>query len=361
MTDDAAFVKRLVAEICPEVLNWRAPNKKGLRVAIIGFGKMGLLHSGILNLLVPGALRSVVDKSLLLTLGASRIIGAVKFYRDLDKMLEEIEPEVVYVTTPTPSHYPILRNLIERGVKYIFVEKPPTVNSEQLKQLISIKRADQHVMVGLQKRYALPFRHAKLLIDNEAIGDPRFIRASIRSGDVQGPTTRFDDLGRGALLDLGIHLLDLLMWFFEVKHVTQAEGRSIYTKVDDVFRAELVAEDGAKVSIEVTWSDPEHRVPETYMEIEGSRGTIRVTEDYLKVKAEKEHQLMNNKKEMVLYKPYYYQGIPPVNLADPEYTIENMHFLRCIHEGLEPLTSIESALKVMELVDSLYERAKRST
>jgi predicted dehydrogenase len=60
----------------------------------------------------------------------------------------------------------------------------------------------------------------------------------------------------------------------------------------------------------------------------------------------------------VLYKPNYYQGILPVNLADPEYTIENMHFLRCIRGNEEPLTSIESSLDTMKLIDALYEKAE---
>jgi branched-subunit amino acid ABC-type transport system permease component len=45
---------------------------------VIGFGKMGLLHSGILNLLAPGAVKAVADKSILLTFGASRLIKSAR-------------------------------------------------------------------------------------------------------------------------------------------------------------------------------------------------------------------------------------------------------------------------------------------
>ena len=241
------------------------------------------------------------------------------------------------------------------------MEKPPTVNYKQLEELISIKKADQRIMVGFQKRYALPFRHAKLLIDHGVIGDLQSVHAYIKSGDVQGPTTRFDKLGRGVLLDLGIHIVDLLVWFFEIKHVICTEARSVYTKVDDNFRAELVTGNNARVLMEVTWLDPKYRMPETCIKIWGSLGTISVTEDYLKVKTEIEHPLMNNKKDMILYKPHYYQGIPLVNLADPEYTIENMHFLKSIYENREPLTSIEGSLETMKLIDKLYEKAEEIT
>lgn len=336
-------VRNVIPKLIPEI-----------KVAIIGFGKMGLLHSGILNLLKPGMVKAVVDKSFLLTFGASRIIKSIRFYRSTERMLKEIEPDAVYVTTPTGSHYPILKKLLENEVKYVFVEKPPTANYEQLMEIIDIKRPGQCIMVGFQKRYALPFRHAKMLLDNRVIGELESVYAYIRSGDVLGPTTRFDTLGRGVLLDLGVHLIDLLAWMFNIADVISARSKSIYTRVDDRFSAELEAEGGARVSVEITWSEPEYRLPETYIEIHGTEGIIKVTEDSLKVKSE-------SKGELTLYKPHYYQGIPPVNLADPEYTIENMHFLQAIHERKQPITSIENEIKTMKLIEALYREAEGSS
>jgi len=242
-------------------------------------------------------------------------------------------------------------------VRYIFVEKPPTVNYKQLLDLISIKKGGQVVMVGFQKRYALTFRHAKLLLDNGVIGGVEEVNAYIRSGDILEPTSRFDALGRGVLLDLGVHLIDLLTWFFRIKSVERARSRSLYIRVDDVFTAELEAREGFKIFIEASWSNPDYRVPETYIEVKGSHGVLRVAEDYLKVSTSREYELLGSKREVTLYKPHYYQGIPPANLADPEYTIEDIHFLESICEGREPLTSIEKSLETMKLVDELYEVA----
>jgi predicted dehydrogenase len=124
-----------------------------------------------------------------------------------------------------------------------------------------------------------------------------------------------------------------------------------------VFTTELEADRGYRIYMEASWSNPEYRVPEAYIEVQGSHGVIRVTEDYLKVSTSIEHELLGNKKEVAFYKPHYYQGIPPVNLADPEYTIENIHFLESIHGAREPLTSIERSIETMRLIDELYETA----
>ena len=50
--------------LAPE-LDYKPPGG-GLRLAVIGFGKMGVLHSTILNLLSPGSVRIIVEKSRLL-------------------------------------------------------------------------------------------------------------------------------------------------------------------------------------------------------------------------------------------------------------------------------------------------------
>jgi len=79
-----SLVQSLVPRLCPDLVRWnRYVRGNDLKVAIIGFGKMGILHSGILNLLVPGIVKAVVDKSFILTFGVSRLIRSLKFYRDI--------------------------------------------------------------------------------------------------------------------------------------------------------------------------------------------------------------------------------------------------------------------------------------
>jgi predicted dehydrogenase len=359
MADTYAFVRTLIPKLCPEVDGWKKhADAKSLKIALIGFGKMGLLHSGILNLLAPGAVKAVSDRSILVAFGTSRLIKSVKFFRNIDKMLWETEPDAVYVTTPPCTHYPIVKNLLDHDVKNIFVEKPPTLNHSQLQDLVSTKKPSQTIMVGFQKKYALTFRHAKLLLENDAIGEIMKVYSYIRSSDILEPTSRFNALGRGALLDLGIHLINLHTWLFKNLRVLKAERKSLYTRVDDTFIAEVEAKDGFRIHVEATWSNPEYRVPETYIEFHGMQGTIKVTEDYLKASINREHPLLGNKREIALYKPHYYQGIPPVNLADPEYTIENLHFLQAIRENQQPLTSIENTSETMKLIDELYKKAK---
>ena len=348
----------LIEELVPEVSNWKKYTAQNLSCCVVGFGKMGILHAGILNLLKKNLVKSVVDNGRLLTFGASKFIKSIRFYGNLETMLRKENPDMVYITTPSSSHYTIMNRLFESDIKHIFVEKPPAVNSRELTLLIDKAGNNHSIMVGLQKRYALPFRHVKTLIDEKVIGEILEGYSYIKSSDIMTPTKRFDQIGRGVLLDLGIHLLDLLIWSLGVETVESSRQRSIYTKVDDYFEAKLRTAAGAKISMEVSWSNRNYRLPETYIELKGSMGTMKVTEDYLRVETKDEHPLLNGQKELELYKPNYYRDILPVNLGDPEYTLENLHFLSSIHTRKEPLTSLRNTVKTMNLIEKLYKRSR---
>lgn len=317
---------------------------KGISVAIVGFGKMGLLHSTILNMLVDGIVKYVVDRSFVVRFGFSRLFKKSIFKKDLYEVLDG-GVDVVYITTPAQSHYPLLREVLGRGVRAAFVEKPPTASYEQLRSLVNSARG-RITMVGLQKRFALPFRHAKLLIDSGVLGSVESVKAYIMSGDVVEHTERFRSLGRGVLLDLGVHLVDLLVWFFRDLRVEKASCRALFSGVDDWCELVLRSGEGFEVRAIVTWSDPSFRVPETLIRVKGSKGLLEVTEDYLKISTPSV--------EKTFYKPHYYQGIPPVLVADPEYTIEDMHLLLRLVENRDTDANLDSALPVMRIIDEVY-------
>ena len=341
----------------PEMLDPRQSASQDLRFAVIGFGKMGILHSSILNLLNPNCVKAVIDNSRLLSLIASKILKNVTFYKDFNTALKKDAFNAVYITTPVQSHFSILSKLLETDTKYIFVEKPPTINLSQLTMLLDKIDNNQVIMAGLQKKFSFPFRHAKALVSEKVIGEIEKVYAYIRSSDISMPSSRFNSIGKGVNLDLGIHLIDLLVWMFNLNTVENARCRAIYTCVDDYFEAKLRNDSGVECNVEITWSNPDYRLPETYIEVCGSKGKLKVTEDYLKALSEGNHQLLNDQKEITLYKPHYYQNTPPVNLADPEYTLEDAHFLYSISSSMKPITDLRNLTQTMALLDEMYKKA----
>jgi len=315
-------------------------------IAVVGFGKMGALHSTILKMLNQKNRVVVVDESKLVRTAGSRFLKGVGFYGAVDKMLAKESPDVAYVTTPASSHYDLVTSLAP-SVESIFVEKPPTRDSAQLTRLIGQLGNRSINMVGLQKRFALPFRHLKQLVDAGAFGTLETIEASFESGDFLTETTRFSKLGRGCLLDVGIHTIDLISWIFGQVTVSTADARSIYTPLDDSVDAVLRERHGAVINLKVTWSSKNVRWPSARIRISGSEGAVDACEDSLLLTP-------RGKEGRFISKPDYYRDLTAVNLADPEYTLEDMHFLSCITGGIAPETSLQACEATMKLIDEIY-------
>lgn len=318
---------------------------------------MGLLHAAILNLLCRGCVKYVIDKSRIVRLGGRLLVKDVEFLGSLEKLVDaQEEVDAVYVTTPTETHFLIAKRLLEAGFENIFIEKPPAQNYDQFNELCDLK-GEANIMVGFQKRFALPLRHAKVLLDEGVIGKPENVYVSIKSGDITESNKRLKHLSRGVLLDLGIHAIDLICWLLGGElEVESARYKSIYTGADDYFEAILTAGD-IRVRFETTWSDPSYRLPETRIEIKGTKGELRASEDYLKVRTYEPRGEDPIGDELSLYRPHYYRGFPPVLVADQEYTIEDMHFLTVVERKTKPFTSLETCRCTMVTLEELYRRS----
>jgi predicted dehydrogenase len=322
-----------------------------LNIAVIGFGKMGIAHATILNLLHKGAVKHIVDRSDLIRIGGRILLKNINFWKDAEKLLNRTDIDAFYVTTPTQSHFPISKELLESGARGIFIEKPPTINSYETEILAELAKKSVD-MVGLMRRYSLTFREAKKWLDtalkNKHINS---IKAYIKYGSISTMTKpKRRKVTRGVLLDMGIYLLDLLVWYFGDLQVVNAKYKSLSGGTDDIFYAELATSKGHPVYIEADWTDPNYRFPEAKIEIKGDDFLLEVSDDSLILKLEGETWKRR--------KPEYYAGFPPVNLAYPEYVIENMHFLTCLRMQTKTETSLIYAVKLMQTIDQLYETAQ---
>jgi len=75
-----------------------------LKVAVIGFGKMGMLHAGILNTLPNVQLTAICEKDRLIRRFLRKIFRDVVIV-DSVKNLSSLDLDAVYVTTPIRSRY----------------------------------------------------------------------------------------------------------------------------------------------------------------------------------------------------------------------------------------------------------------
>ena len=128
---------------------------ESLRVAVVGLGKMGLLHASILNVLPNVELTALCDKSVILRKFLKKVFKEIRIVDDLEK-LSDVNPDAVYVTTPTFSHFPVARTLYLKEIaRNLFVEKTLASSYGKAEELCKLaQRFGDANMVGYMKRFA---------------------------------------------------------------------------------------------------------------------------------------------------------------------------------------------------------------
>lgn len=117
-----------------------------LKAAIIGAGHIARQHLACLRELPGVRVAGVCDLSRAMAESAADRFGVAQWYTDHRRMLEEAKPDVVHVTTPAPSHFPLSMDALDAGA-HVIVEKPATVHYDDLLTLTRHAREKGRVLL----------------------------------------------------------------------------------------------------------------------------------------------------------------------------------------------------------------------
>lgn len=328
-------------------------SRESLRVAIIGLGKMGLLHASILNTLPNVELTALCDKSSLIRKFCKKMIDKVHVVNDVKK-LSDLGLDVVYVTTPIPSHFIVTNTLYSRKIAHnVFVEKTLASSPDEAKKLCELAQSFGGInMVGYMKRFAVTFRKAKDLLNQEALGDVVSFDAYAYSSDFFGSEKSSEkSASRGGVVrDLGAHVIDLALWFFGDLEVNSAKLEQPVDGVsEDSAQFSVNRADGLEGEFSISWCKESYRLPEFGLVIRGSEGIMNVNDDRVELK-------LNNGKSSRWYKHDLNDNVGFL-LGAPEYFREDDYFIRSVLEKRNGDPSFHAASKVDYLIDQVKSRA----
>jgi predicted dehydrogenase len=98
-------------------------SKPSLRVAVVGLGKMGLVHASLLNAMPGVQLVALCDRNKMI-LGFFRKVFTKPCIVDDVEKLSSMNLDAVYITTPIPTHFPVTEIIYSKGIAHnLFVEK----------------------------------------------------------------------------------------------------------------------------------------------------------------------------------------------------------------------------------------------
>jgi predicted dehydrogenase len=324
------------------------------KAAIVGLGKMGLLHASILNIMPNVELSALCDKNFLLLRFAKKLFKSVKVVDDVAK-LSNLNIDFVYVTTPIPTHFPVVKTIyLNEVTRNLFVEKTLASSWEKAKELCNLAQKFRGVnMVGYMKRFSCTFRKARSLLDQGILGELDYFDAHAYSSDFSKFQRGLKMAGfRGGVLgDLGSHVIDLALWFFGDLEVESAIMNSMTDGSCEDSAHFAVRKKGLKGKFDISWCMNNYRLPHFELAITGREGIMKVNDDALELK-------LNNGASSLWYKQSLGDNVDFL-LGEPEYYREDEFYFKSITNANNAEPSFESASKVDYVIEQVKKEAKK--
>ena len=253
---------------------------KATRIALVGCGQYAVNHLHAWSKLsaVGAQLVAVCDAVSERANAMSRQFG-VPAFSSMGALCDAVEVDLIDIVAGVSSNPGLVAFAASRRIGVI-VQKPVAVDWEtalRIKQ--DVLAADIWFAVHENFRFRRPMRRIRQILDDGAIGQPRWGRLSWRSGfDVLAKQPYLAEMSRFALMDVGVHLIDLARFLFgEGDRVyCELQSRTSRMRGEDSATVMLHHSNGAVSVVDCTYSarrEPD-LFPQVLAEIEGENGSI---------------------------------------------------------------------------------------
>lgn len=188
--------------------------------------------------------------------------GVAHAVRTLDEVLAIDEVEAVDVCLPTHLHRGAVVRCLEAG-RHVLCEKPLAMSVTEVEGIRDAqKSAGKTLLVGMNHRYRDDSIELKRLVEEGALGDVFYGRAGwLRRHERIRPDSwhyRRAQSGGGVVMDLGIHLLDLLLWLADHPSPERVSATFFHHRpeieVEDTASITLRCATGFTATVAVSWS-----------------------------------------------------------------------------------------------------------
>lgn len=209
---------------------------KILKVAIVGYGKMGKIREASIKSHPALDLVVICENNL-----QNDSLG-VPICQDYKSVLNH-NPDIVFVCTPNKYLPDIVCYFLNNRI-HVFCEKPPGRNIEDVKMMLRTEKANPGIKLkfGFNHRYHQAVIDAKSIIDQGRLGKILWMRGIYgKAGGnkyEKGWRNKREISGGGILIDQGIHMVDLFRLFCGEFNEAKSFVKQLYWPVeveDNVF------------------------------------------------------------------------------------------------------------------------------
>jgi predicted dehydrogenase len=237
-----------------------------VNLGIIGLGNQGKLLLNSCHYIEGVNVMAVADTSDR-SLKYAEQFGIKTVYKNYEDLLKNSKIDAVIIGLPNFLHYECAVKTAE-AKKDMLLEKPLARNVEEGKGIVSsAEKNGVKLMLGYVLRFDPFVKDLKTKISDGLFGDIQTAEGAVISNgpftaraDKVGPTPVpnwwFDkqSVGGGALLDLGIHMIDIFTWFFgEATTVSSYLNYKLKLDVEDTAICTIKFKDGPIAVVRAGW------------------------------------------------------------------------------------------------------------
>ena len=331
-------------------------------MGIVGAGWPGQQHARAVRAVQGAILESVAEPNEERATAFRKTYEPRKRFADYSDLLADAAIDAVINCLPNDLHFPVSLAALRAG-KHVLCEKPPTLNSAEMRVL-----QEEAEKLGLvyffsrQFRFTPAMRRAHDLIARDELGKIYFAEAVwVRSRGIPSGLgdwfTEKKRSGGGALIDIGVHALDSAWYlmgtprpvsvtasvFQNFKHLV----RSPLFDVEDAAFAFIRFENDAVVQLKTSWAgNLTDEIPEgLYFGRELNNCTVYGTKATVRLKP---LTLFRDKNGNLIDEP-----LEPPDERD-SFELQMQNFIDAILGRAAPVNNAQQAVYLMEMVDAIY-------
>ncbi|GGG21911.1 Gfo/Idh/MocA family protein [Paenibacillus abyssi] len=340
-----------------------------IRLGIIGAGAIGNVHMNTFKRIPDVFLAAVTDTYLPLAEQRAREHEIAVVHENPQALLEDKDIDAVVIGVPNQFHAPLAIEALRQG-KHVLLEKPMSIDSATARTIVEAKEAAGKVlMMSHQMRWLGLSRALKQHIERGELG--RIYNAKtgwFRKKGIPGWGswfTRKDQAGGGPLIDIGVHMLDLTLHLMGNPKPVAVFGSTYaefgpkrkgigtwgtpnwdgYYDVEDLATALIKMDNGSTLSLEVSWAAHSAGLSQDpFIHLMGTEAGASIIGD--------KGTLVTHAFDQIIETDIHHLG------GEDERTLMSRHFVECIREHKEPMTSALSGYTNNRILDAIYESSR---
>lgn len=339
-----------------------------IRLGMIGAGQIALFTAREFRRHTGCDVLAVADPNAERASELAAMVGAEHTFTDVDELLARDDLDAVYIAVPNAFHEEVAVKALQAG-KHVLLDKPFALNTGAAENIVAAAgQANRTLMLGMNQRFERTVQSARGLIAEGRLGDVYHLKAfwRRRAGIPRMGSwfTSKSIAGGGALLDIGVHVLDVAMHLIDNFRPVSVSGAT-FTRfgnrglgeggwgrserefdefdVDDFATALIRLEGGAVITLEASWALHQPDGNDHDVIAYGEDAGLAVYSNRLFEPGEgNEYRIVQNPQS------------PPI--AYPHCSRAE-HFINVLLGDEAPLIDTHQALAVQRVLDGVYESA----